>query len=94
MEELRALGSRFFVWVGQQKGYRHPPSVSKKACELLSIAEKPEVLAKTLDDYKKEDGVVVSAHSFWVLLSPSKEAEFVFPLTLLPNIVLDLLFFY
>ncbi|ERM93603.1 pentatricopeptide repeat-containing protein At5g47360 [Amborella trichopoda] len=75
----RALGLRFFVWAGQQKGYRHPPSIYKNACKLLAIAEKPEILAKTLDDYKKEEGVLVTARSFWVLLALCKEAELLEP---------------
>eukprot|EP01018_Ginkgo_biloba_P018601 Gb_04677 [translate_table: standard] len=74
--ENKMLGLRFFIWAGQQPGYRHNLMIYRTVCEVLGIMQQPKMLSQVLKDLRKE-GCVVSVKTFKVLLYLCKEANLV-----------------
>ncbi|PIN22537.1 hypothetical protein CDL12_04758 [Handroanthus impetiginosus] len=68
------LGVRFFIWAALHRSHRYTSYMYSKACKLLDVEQRPQIIIDVIDEYRDE-GSVVSVKMFKVVLNLCRAAK-------------------
>ncbi|XP_020598457.1 pentatricopeptide repeat-containing protein At1g55630-like [Phalaenopsis equestris] len=72
-QRFSRLGYKFFVWAGQQQGYKHTPNAYNLAMKIFAESEELKAMWRLVDEMT-QNGLPITPRTFNILISASGEA--------------------
>lgn len=73
MKRCAKLGYKFFMWAGQQQGYKHTPNAYNLTMKILAESEELKAMWRLVDEMT-QNGLPVTPRTFNILISTCGEA--------------------